>query len=92
MEFVDTCLEDSCIPFEALRCIHIGLLCIQRHPNDRPNMTSIVIMLSSESALPQPKEPPIFLIENVSIEEKSFSGQQTYYSTNEVTTSVIEPR
>ena len=91
MEFVDTCLEDSCIPFEAFRCIHIGLLCVQHHPNDRPNMTSIVIMLSSESDLPQPKEP-IFLIENVSTEEESSSRQQTYYSTNEVTASVLEPR
>ncbi|RDX66710.1 G-type lectin S-receptor-like serine/threonine-protein kinase, partial [Mucuna pruriens] len=88
-EFIDTCLEDSYVISEALRCIQIGLLCVQHLPNDRPNMTSVVIMLTGEGDLPQPKEP-VFLAEKVSIEEDS--GQQICYSTNEVTISKLEPR
>ncbi|KAM6596100.1 hypothetical protein CsatA_006624 [Cannabis sativa] len=42
---------------EALRCIHIGLLCVQQMPIDRPDMSSIVLMLSGERLLPQPKPP-----------------------------------
>ncbi|KAM6595340.1 hypothetical protein CsatA_005864 [Cannabis sativa] len=42
---------------EALRCIHIGLLCVQQMPIDRPDMSSVVLMLSGEKLLPQPKPP-----------------------------------
>ncbi|KAM6576925.1 hypothetical protein CsatB_028762 [Cannabis sativa] len=45
---------------EALRCIHIGLLCVQEKPVDRPNMSSIVTMLSDKSILPQLKSLAYF--------------------------------
>ncbi|KAM6576923.1 hypothetical protein CsatB_028760 [Cannabis sativa] len=45
---------------EALRCIHIGLLCVQQKRNDMPNMSSVVLMLSDKSILPQPKPPAYF--------------------------------
>ncbi|XP_073299081.1 cysteine-rich receptor-like protein kinase 15 [Primulina huaijiensis] len=41
-----------------LRCIHIGLLCMQDNPSDRPAMGSVVLMLSSSIiSLPVPFEP-----------------------------------
>ncbi|XP_073056028.1 cysteine-rich receptor-like protein kinase 44 isoform X1 [Primulina eburnea] len=44
---------------DMLRCIHIGLLCVQDNPVDRPTMSSVVLMLSSFSASlpPVPLEP-----------------------------------
>ncbi|KAL1342748.1 hypothetical protein AAHE18_09G179900 [Arachis hypogaea] len=49
---------------EILRCIHIGLLCIQENLADRPNMASIVLMLNSHSlTLPVPSKPP-FLVDS----------------------------
>ncbi|KAL6197570.1 hypothetical protein ACLB2K_033178 [Fragaria x ananassa] len=43
---------------EIMRCIHIGLLCVQDNIVDRPTMTSISIMLNSYSlALPVPSPP-----------------------------------
>ncbi|KZV37156.1 hypothetical protein F511_15076 [Dorcoceras hygrometricum] len=43
---------------ENLRCIHIGLLCVQDNPGDRPTMASVVVMLSSSiKSLPVPFEP-----------------------------------
>ncbi|XP_004297920.1 PREDICTED: cysteine-rich receptor-like protein kinase 29-like [Fragaria vesca subsp. vesca] len=43
---------------EIIRCIHIGLLCIQENVNDRPTMTSVASMLSSHSlSLPVPPRP-----------------------------------
>ncbi|GAB2298801.1 hypothetical protein Dimus_032879 [Dionaea muscipula] len=36
---------------EIMRCIHIGLLCVQEHEVDRPTMSSVVVMLSSHSSL-----------------------------------------
>lgn len=36
----------------------MGLLCVQSNPKDRPTMSSVVFMLSTENAhLPKPKRP-----------------------------------
>ncbi|XP_031254255.1 putative receptor-like protein kinase At4g00960 [Pistacia vera] len=43
---------------EMLKCIHIGLLCVQENVNDRPYMASVVHMLNSEIlTLPEPSKP-----------------------------------
>ncbi|KAI4312060.1 hypothetical protein MLD38_036915 [Melastoma candidum] len=45
-----------------LRCIHIGLLCVQQHEAMRPSMASVVLMLNSQSVtLPVPKEPAFLM-------------------------------
>lgn len=61
-ELIDVCLRDSYdnLP-QVLRCIHVGLLCVQQHPMDRPRMSSVVLMLGSESELPHPKPPGYFM-------------------------------
>ncbi|XP_058758279.1 G-type lectin S-receptor-like serine/threonine-protein kinase At4g27290 isoform X2 [Vicia villosa] len=89
-ELIDNCLKDTCVQHEALRCIQIGLLCVQHIPDYRPNMPHVIMMLGGESTLPQPKEPG-FLIEMISIEEQSFSERQAS-SVNEVTLSIISSR
>ncbi|KAG6394046.1 hypothetical protein SASPL_144623 [Salvia splendens] len=46
---------------EMLRCIHIGLLCVQEDPADRPTMASVVLMLSSFSiTLNLPSKPAFY--------------------------------
>ena len=43
---------------DILRCIHIGLLCVQEFARDRPTMATVTSMLNSEIVdLPPPKEP-----------------------------------
>ncbi|VVA35434.1 Hypothetical predicted protein [Prunus dulcis] len=90
LELIDTCLESSCTLSEVLRCVHISLLCVQHHPEDRPSMASVVIMLGSEIALAQPKQPGFF-IEKESHEVGSSSGNQKS-STNEMTITLLEGR
>ena len=47
---------------EIMRCIHIGLLCIQENLIDRPTMASVAVMLSSDSiALSIPSKPAYFI-------------------------------
>ncbi|GJY38190.1 cysteine-rich receptor-like protein kinase 15 [Tanacetum coccineum] len=47
---------------DMMRCIHIGLLCVQEDLNYRPTMASVVLMLSSSSlTLPVPSEPAFFM-------------------------------
>ncbi|KZV21364.1 receptor-like protein kinase [Dorcoceras hygrometricum] len=43
---------------DILRYIHVGLLCVQDNPNDRPTMASVVLMISSITiSMPVPLEP-----------------------------------
>jgi hypothetical protein len=48
LELMDPLLIDSCCRDEFLRHIHIGLLCVQEDANDRPTMSSVVVMLKNE--------------------------------------------
>ncbi|KAI5010012.1 hypothetical protein ZWY2020_012149 [Hordeum vulgare] len=64
-ELVDSSVVPSCLLHEVLRCIHVGLLCVQDHPNDRPLMSSVVFMIENESAmLPTPKQPIYLAVGN----------------------------
>lgn len=56
MEFVDPSIWNSCSLTEVSRCINVGLLCVQDRANDRPTMSSVVVMLESgtiDNALPR---------------------------------------
>ncbi|XP_027909236.1 G-type lectin S-receptor-like serine/threonine-protein kinase At4g27290 isoform X2 [Vigna unguiculata] len=75
-EIIDPNIESSCIESELLRCIHIGLLCVQQYPEDRPTMSSVVLMLGSEMDLDEPKRPGIFN-KKESIEASSSSSSST---------------
>ncbi|GAU14931.1 hypothetical protein TSUD_47240 [Trifolium subterraneum] len=47
---------------EIMRCIHIGLLCVQENLIDRPTMATVALMLSSYSfTMPLPLEPASFI-------------------------------
>ncbi|KAK7269962.1 hypothetical protein RIF29_22786 [Crotalaria pallida] len=47
---------------EIMRCIHIGLLCVQENLADRPTMADVVLMLNSYSlTLSTPSEPAFFI-------------------------------
>ncbi|KAK7405360.1 hypothetical protein VNO78_06609 [Psophocarpus tetragonolobus] len=89
-QLIDVSLANSCSVFEAIRCIQISLLCLQHHPQDRPDMTSVIVMLTGENVLPEPKEPG-FLIRRASNEREESSNRQTS-SINEVTVSLLNAR
>ncbi|RDX99967.1 Pentatricopeptide repeat-containing protein, partial [Mucuna pruriens] len=58
MELVDHSIRDSIPKSKVLRCIHIGMLCVQDSASRRPNMSSVVLMLESEATtLPLPRQP-----------------------------------
>ena len=76
---------------EVLRCIHIGLLCVQQLPEDRPDMLSVVVMLSSDSKLPQPKQPAFYVERDLAHEEFGMITHEPC-SANTVTISLLEAR
>ncbi|GJR84357.1 cysteine-rich receptor-like protein kinase 15 [Tanacetum coccineum] len=58
---------------DMMRCLHIGLLCVQEDLNDRPTMASVVLMLSSFSlTLPVPSEPAFFMHSTTKTEKPVF--------------------
>ncbi|KAM5552506.1 G-type lectin S-receptor-like serine/threonine-protein kinase [Rosa sericea] len=59
IELLDPSVEDSITLHEVVRPIHVGLLCVQQKPQDRPSMPAAVLILSGEGALPQPQKPGI---------------------------------
>ena len=61
MEFLDGgSVGDSRNPSQVLRCIHVGLLCVQRCVKDRLSMSGVVLILGSERELDPPREPGFF--------------------------------
>jgi hypothetical protein len=89
MELIDELVGYSCTLSSALRHIHVGLLCVQQRPEDRPNMSSVVQMLTSEILLPKPKQPGFF---TDSATADSSSSKHVTCSANEITNTVLEAR
>ncbi|XP_047045745.1 cysteine-rich receptor-like protein kinase 15 [Lolium rigidum] len=59
---LDGCSADGLQPSEMLRCVHVGLLCVQEDAHLRPSMATVVVMLNSRSiTLPVPT-PPAYLV------------------------------
>ncbi|CAA3005581.1 receptor kinase At4g00960 [Olea europaea subsp. europaea] len=87
---------------DIMRCIHIGLLCVQENATDRPTMGSVVLMLSSFSlTLAVPSRPAFFMSgsfrpEILALHKTHSSTDQsentTHLSTNEASMSELYPR
>ncbi|CAL5405732.1 unnamed protein product [Camellia sinensis] len=91
LDLLDEAVRDSCHVSEVLRSIHVGLLCVQQSPKDKPTMSSVVLMLGSEGALPCPKQPGFFTERNLT-EADNPSSKNAPTSTNEFTITILEPR
>ncbi|XP_068312707.1 cysteine-rich receptor-like protein kinase 29 [Pyrus communis] len=58
---IDPISNSGSIP-EIMRCIHIGLLCVQPNTADRPTMATVILMLTSYSLdLPVPSQPAFYM-------------------------------
>ncbi|TVU16226.1 hypothetical protein EJB05_39778 [Eragrostis curvula] len=89
-ELVDLSVVESCSLHEVLRCIHLGLLCVQDQPNARPLMSSIVFVLENETApLPTPKEPVFFTTRNT---ESDQSNEYMRRSLNYMSITTLDGR
>ena len=69
---MDAALSETCNANEFLKCINVGLLCVQEDPDDRPLMSDVVFMLGSEIAiLPCPKQPAFVARRHISSSDSS---------------------
>ncbi|XP_065877765.1 cysteine-rich receptor-like protein kinase 10 [Euphorbia lathyris] len=89
VELMDPVLSESCCPEEFSRQVQIGLLCVQEDAVYRPTMSSVVLMLKSETVtLPQPEKPAF----SAGRFTDQFRPESEDLSVNGLTTSVIVPR
>ncbi|KAJ0075752.1 hypothetical protein Patl1_33887 [Pistacia atlantica] len=91
-ELRDRTMDESCSSDEVLRCLHVGLLCIQDQAIDRPKMPEVISMLTNETMLlPAPKQPAFYI--NDTTEESENPGKSVEdCSINNVTISVMDAR
>ncbi|KAK7314922.1 hypothetical protein VNO77_33452 [Canavalia gladiata] len=100
LSILDPAITENYSEVEVLKCIQIGLLCVQQNPDDRPTMTTIVSYMSMQSIeLPYPQEPAFFLRARTNpeaiIQESSCSqsiNSSTLLSNNDMPTSEFLPR
>ncbi|KAL8510784.1 hypothetical protein ACS0TY_017560 [Phlomoides rotata] len=92
MELMDPCYNSSYVELQVMRCIQIGLLCVQNVADDRPEMPYVLLMLSSEnSVMPEPKKPGFFLHSSSPSSQRNESGSEEMRSFA-ITTSDVEGR
>ncbi|KAF8029071.1 hypothetical protein BT93_E1674 [Corymbia citriodora subsp. variegata] len=92
LELTDPSIKESCDGVQVLKCIHIGLLCVQEDPADRPIMSLVVHMLGADTIpLTRPSLPAF----SVGRDVKTLNPICLIHKTstiNEVTLSDISPR
>ncbi|KAL7594154.1 hypothetical protein Lser_V15G32165 [Lactuca serriola] len=92
LELLDESIRANIFENEVLRCIQIGLLCVQEHPEDRPNMSNILLLLSSEIAQISLPKYPGFFIRKRNTETEFSRIQDDLRSINEITVSILHGR
>ncbi|PQQ13375.1 G-type lectin S-receptor-like serine/threonine-protein kinase [Prunus yedoensis var. nudiflora] len=92
LELMDPTLKDSCTEDQLLRCFHVGLLCVEENAADRPSMSDVVSMLTTETiSLPLPTRPAFVTRRNV-IESDINRGELQVISVNGLSNTTIAGR
>lgn len=93
LDIVDPLLGDSYQENEATRCIHIGLLCVQEHANDRPTMAEVLSMLCNETTVSAASpSQPAYVIRKGKNYQSSSSASVGAVSVNDVTITTVHAR
>ncbi|KAI4368205.1 hypothetical protein MLD38_016789 [Melastoma candidum] len=92
MDIVDKSMggEDQHSRKEILRCIHVGLLCVQELAADRPTMSEVLFMLGNDGFLPSPNQPA-YIIRGSRVRLDNSTSDGTC-SVSDATITVVEAR
>ncbi|XP_019054725.1 PREDICTED: G-type lectin S-receptor-like serine/threonine-protein kinase At4g03230 isoform X2 [Nelumbo nucifera] len=93
LDLMDRSLRESCNTCEVMKCINVGLLCVQEEADDRPTMSNVVFMLGRETAtLAIPKQPAFIVKRVLSSSTSSSSSRRQTSSNNQQITITMEGR
>ncbi|KAJ6978385.1 cysteine-rich receptor-like protein kinase 25 [Populus alba x Populus x berolinensis] len=87
LELIDPLMADSCCSDEFSRYMHVGLLCVQEDPCERPTMSSVVLMLKRESSILTHPHRPAFSVGRFA----DYEANAGNCSVNALTISSISP-
>ncbi|KAJ9566117.1 hypothetical protein OSB04_002083 [Centaurea solstitialis] len=93
-ELIDRRLSQDVKTDEALKWINIALLCVQRDPDDRPTMSTVVFMLEGQwsANFPTPLEPPLSFRSPTMSEQSTMTGDTTGPPSLVLTDSTVTSR
>ncbi|KAJ1291229.1 hypothetical protein BS78_02G301400 [Paspalum vaginatum] len=101
VEIMDSSLSSLAPRDQMVKCIHIGLLCVQDDPAERPMMSTVNVMLSSSTVTLQAPSKPVFCIQKSGFSSEmdsdvypgaSHSASRSPMSMNDVSITELEPR
>ncbi|CAH8355728.1 unnamed protein product [Eruca vesicaria subsp. sativa] len=100
LELIDPTVGENYEKDEVFRCIHIGLLCVQEAPSDRPAMSTVFQMLTNSSIiLPVPRPPGFFFRNKPNLDPLTYgsepgesSSKSVPCSINDATITAVTPR
>ncbi|XP_062012069.1 G-type lectin S-receptor-like serine/threonine-protein kinase CES101 isoform X1 [Rosa rugosa] len=93
LRLMDPTLGDSCDEHQLLRCIHVGLLCVEESAASRPTMLDVIPMLTNESmSLPVPTKPAFCTERNVITDAIGGRGLEMVSSINGISNSGFDGR
>ncbi|CAL8150283.1 unnamed protein product [Prunus armeniaca] len=92
LELMDPTVGDSCINDQVLRCIHVGLLCVEEDAADRPTMSAVVSMLINESTPLALPTKPAFFVGRKLVEAGVGGKQPEIASVNDLSNSDFDAR
>jgi serine/threonine protein kinase len=95
-EMIDQSLDEYARN-QAVRCIHIGLMCVQSDPDDRPSISSVIFMLTrGNMEIQAPAQPAFFFGRESNLASSSFDRSDVILganvSVNGVTVTELYPR
>lgn len=91
-KLLDGAIGGPCPASEILRCIQVGLLCVQECPDDRPEMDSIVLMLASENIILSEPKKPVVCTSVGPLRNGVLNGMNESHSVNHLTITSLEGR
>nr|CAD1832144.1 unnamed protein product [Ananas comosus var. bracteatus] len=91
-KLLDEAIGGPCPTSEILRCIQVGLLCVQECPDDRPEMDSIVLMLASENIILSEPKKPVVCTSVGPLRNGVLNGMNESHSVNHLTITSLEGR
>ncbi|KAG7617021.1 Gnk2-homologous domain [Arabidopsis thaliana x Arabidopsis arenosa] len=92
-ELIDPFINQDFTSEEVIRYIHIGLLCVQENPADRPTMSTIHQMLTNSSiTLPVPLPPGFFFRNGPGSNPGQSNSKSFACSVDEASITDVNPR
>ncbi|XP_020553851.1 G-type lectin S-receptor-like serine/threonine-protein kinase At1g11330 isoform X2 [Sesamum indicum] len=87
INLMDPLIFDPQMEPKILRYANVGLLCVQEVAQDRPSISTILSMLSSEIVdLPHPEQPAFI------VHQRSSEASPSKFSANDITVTIVEGR